>query len=259
MSCETSEGKILSTFSGRWVNLIDWVEGPDCSDGPDRRCEHLGNIQSYAQEQVEIECIEDVGNKKYTLACKHTFDGTILSTVTDKYKKLRQWAAGPLCKTEVQCPRLEEIQQATTNGAAKIKCIEDKGKKYKIGCYIWDDLLSTKTGTVEKLKEWVAGEKCSQYRCHCGDQFYFKDQSYCVWPNRWQCNSHWYQDENGSWTSDTITFNVKKNKKKYCEKMVKNSGCDLDWWSSLAELQDNGAFAKQQNQTTQNLWQKLSD
>ena len=41
MSCETTDGKVLSTFSGDWMALSDWAQGPDCSDGPDRRCYYL--------------------------------------------------------------------------------------------------------------------------------------------------------------------------------------------------------------------------
>ena len=95
MTCETDVGQVLSTFSGKWWDLVTWVNSPACSNGPDRRCEYLGSIQKHAHELVEIECIEDLGNKKYKLACKDKQDGTILSTTIKKYKKLRQWAAGP--------------------------------------------------------------------------------------------------------------------------------------------------------------------
>ena len=45
MSCETTDGKVLSTFSGDWMALSDWAQGPDCSDGPDRHCYDLEYIK----------------------------------------------------------------------------------------------------------------------------------------------------------------------------------------------------------------------
>ena len=46
------------------------------------------------------------------------------------------------------------------NGQASLECLEDRGPdKYKLGCYIRGELLSTKVGTVEKLKEWAVGKK----------------------------------------------------------------------------------------------------
>ena len=118
---------------------------------------------------------------------------------------------------------MQTIQDEITNGAAKVKCIEDKGKKYKLGCYIHNELLSTKTGTVEQLKEWAIGPKCSRYTCHCDEQFagamYW---TWCVWPNTWRCPSH--RDETGAYQD--IFVKVKNNKKKYCEKMAKKSKCN---------------------------------
>ena len=51
------------------------------------------------------------------------------------------------------------------NGQASLECLEDRGKdKYKLGCYIRGELLSTKVGTVEKLKEWAVGKKQGFFR-----------------------------------------------------------------------------------------------
>ena len=61
MSCETKDGKVLSTFSGKFWELVTWVRGPACSDGIDQRCEYLGSIQKLAHEDVIVECIDRVG------------------------------------------------------------------------------------------------------------------------------------------------------------------------------------------------------
>ena len=115
MSCETKDGKVLSTGSGRTPYLIEWAGSPDCSDGRDRTCQYLPNIlkpcdndvvtnrpcstgpYSVVHKEVEIECIEDHGRKdlfslegglKYTLACKH--NGVVLSTSKDGVVPLSQ-------------------------------------------------------------------------------------------------------------------------------------------------------------------------
>ena len=63
-------------------------------------------------------------------------------------------------KSEIKCPKLQKIRNKLNNGAVTLECLEDKGKdKYKVGCYIWGELLSTKVAKVEKLKEWANGEK----------------------------------------------------------------------------------------------------
>ena len=58
----------------------------------------------------------------------------------------------------MKCPKLKKIK--LQNGAVKLECLEDKGNdKYKVGCYIWGDLLSTKVLRVEKLEEWANSRK----------------------------------------------------------------------------------------------------
>ena len=174
MSCETKDGEVLSTFSGGWHKLWNWAEGPDCSDGPDKHCSSLKYIQEKAHDDVEIECIEDHGTRnkqrysKYTVACKH--NGVVLSTNTHNTHRLKDWAKGPKCQpiidfsttqstttstttpTTAECPDLKTIQDEIKNESAKLKCIENNGDSYKLGCYVYDELVSTKTGTVKQLK-----------------------------------------------------------------------------------------------------------
>ena len=113
---------------------------------------------------------------------------------------------------------------------AELKCLEDKGKKYKLGCYLWhpesgeNEILSTKTGTVQELKAWATGPKCATFQCDCFDHFTVPNMywTWCVWPNTWRCPGH--RDETGAFKH--ILVEVKNNKKKHCEKIAKKSKCD---------------------------------
>ena len=277
MSCETTDGKVLSTFSGDWMALSDWAQGPDCSDGPDRHCYYLEYIKRPVcynwypkntwscksgpfrdvHKDVEIECIEDHGRLgknrkggiKYTLACKHK--GVVLSTSKDTVKRLRRWVREPLCQpasdfsttqstttmpaslSSPACPELQAIQVETNNESALLKCIEDNGKQYTVGCYINNELVSTKTGTIEKLKKWASGKTCGQATCFCQEQFKALDKARCVGLNRWQCQKTIVTGSCSGLIVD-IFQSVKTNKKKkrpetkkrHCEKLAQKTKCD---------------------------------
>ena len=258
MSCETKDGKVLSTFSGKFWELVTWVRGPACSDGIDQRCEYLGSIQKLAHEDVIVECIEDKGKHKYTLACKNRQDNegpfwsgtykedvTVLSTTTKKHKKLRKWVAGPLCQPRPICPGLREISELVNLATGwrydvSVECLEDNVETYKLGCYVeslkqnhtdtlqyyknWEsELYTTKTGTTEELKKWATGPECAHYPCHCSKEFASRSYNgHCTKPNTWICSS--YTD--GKDDHQLVHVKVKSNKKKHCKKALKKSNCN---------------------------------
>ena len=258
MSCETKEGKVLSTFSGTSEELTEWVNGPSCSDGPDRHCEQLEWIRLGKHEEVEIECIEDhgrVGKKKkggvkYTLECKH--NGVVLSTLRDNLQRLERWAEGPSCQpidnfattqsttttssvSSTACSKLQSIQAEIENESASLKCLEDNGKEYKLGCYIYNELVSTKTATVEKLKKWAISRDCGRIKCVCQEQFAALDKAKCVRIGAWQCQKTTLTGECTGFTTEMSKgvksktfYNRKKRpetKKRWCEKMAAKTGC----------------------------------
>ena len=257
MSCETKDGKLLSTFSGNYMDLRQWAQGPDCSDGPitdepDKECTTLDYIQNNAHKDIEIECIKNIRLEdpvyESIYACKH--NGVILSTRNSNGNSngLKRWAGGPQCQPIISfsttkstttsttasnpmCPELQAIQLAMKNESAKIKCIEDNGKTYKIGCYIYNKLVATKTGTIKQLQKWAVGRYCGQITCYCHEQFETNDSARCVAPNKWQCQKTTLITPCSGYTMN-VFVGVKKNqkkktpeaKKRHCENRV--SECD---------------------------------
>ena len=259
MSCETKEGNVLSTFSGSSKALIKWINGPLCSEGPDTHCEQLDWIRLGKHKEIEIECIEDHGrvgkNKKggvkYTLECKH--NGVVLSTSKNNLQRLRRWASGPSCQpilnfsttqstttvpsvSSTACPELQSIQAEIDNESATLKCLEDNGKEYKLGCYIYNELVSTKTATIEKLKKWASSNACGRIKCVCHEQFSALDKAKCVDPGGWQCQKTTVTGACSGFITEVYQnvksktyFNKKKRpetKKRWCEKMAQKTGCD---------------------------------
>ena len=277
MSCETKDGKVLSTGSGRTPQLIEWAGSPACSDGRDRTCQYLPNIlkpcdndvvtnrpcstgpYSVVHKEVEIECIEDHGRKdlfslegglKYTLACKH--NGVVLSTSKDGLKRLQRWARGPLCQPTLSfsttqstprltstaissktCPELQAIQAETKNEAATLKCIQDKGNKYKLGCYINNELVSTITDTIENLKKWASGTSGCKVTCYCQEQFAAFEKAKCISENKWQCQKTILTGSCSGHITQMFqrVSTIKKKKRpefitRRCEKLVQRTKCD---------------------------------
>ena len=144
LSCETEDGKVLSTksgelHSGKVEGLRDWIEGPDCSDGPDRTCQQLAYVTSMNEwkkhpyhDGVKIECIEDHGRRlgkkiksfggwgeikrkggqKYTLTCK--YNGIVLSTSKNTLSRLIKWAKGPSCQPTINFSTTQSTNEVST-------------------------------------------------------------------------------------------------------------------------------------------------
>ena len=258
MSCETKEGKVLSTFSGPSEALTQWVNGPSCSEGPDKHCEYLDLIRSGKHREIEIFCIADhgrlgkkkKGGLKYTLQCKH--NGVVLSTSRDNVQRLKRWARGPSCQpivkfstiqstttvpivSSIACPKLQSIQAEIENESATLKCLEDNGKQYKLGCYIYNELVSTKSGTIEKLKQWARSKLCGRIKCACYEQFAALDKAKCVNLGRWQCQKTTVTGACSGFITQKFQHVKSKKlnrkqrpeiKKKWCEKMAQKTGCN---------------------------------
>ena len=227
-----------------------WHKNKPCSIGPYR----------VVHKEIEVECIEDHGrvgrenNKKnrkggmkYTLACKHK--GVVLSTATANLERLKRWVRSSRCQPIVDfsttqqtttlstipssaCPKLQAIQAEANNKSISLECVENMGNwKYKLACYINNELVSTKTDTIENLKKWAPG--CGQVTCLCQEEFLALDKAKCVGQNEWQCQRTVVSGSCSGYTTQIfqrVNTNAKKKrpetKKRHCEKLAKRTNCN---------------------------------